>query len=94
MKSSHSQRWDLVVGGAASLIAVAGLLLSIVVGNTTSIGFGYLHPGTQKFMVVLAGMFLILVAIKAGIRHSGVRRGACGLSVARPAKRRQPDSGK
>jgi hypothetical protein len=94
MKSSHSQRWDLVAGGAASLIAIAGLLLSIALGNTTSIGFGHLHPETQKFMAVLAATFLILVVIKAGLRYRRTNQtgnSACGLSLKRllhPPRRR------
>ena len=40
---SRVQRWDLVVGGFASLVAVGGLLLSITLGNTASLGLGDFH---------------------------------------------------
>ena len=69
MKAPRARRWDLVVGGAASLVAISGISLSITVGNTTSVGFGNLNGETQKFLVVLAGIFLILIAIKAVFRY-------------------------
>ena len=83
MKSSRAQRWDLVVGAFASLVAIAGLLLSIALGNTASVGFGFLHPDTQKFMAALAGVFLVLVAIKAGIRYRSESQAVCAWSVER-----------
>ncbi len=69
MKSSRSQRWDLVVGGMASLVAISGLGLSIAVGNTTAVGFGHVQRETQNFLAMLAAMFLVLIAIKAGLRY-------------------------
>ncbi len=83
MKSSQSQRWDIVVGGAASLIAIAGLALSIAVENTASVGFGDVHRETQNVLVVIAGIFLILVAIKAGLRYGKGCYGDCDWTVER-----------
>lgn len=79
---SRVQRWDLVVGACASLIAVAGLLLSVSLGNNVSLGFGNFHRDIQELLAVLAAMFLILVAIKAGLRYrTGANVSATGLSA-------------
>ena len=83
---SGVQRWDLLVGGFASLIAVGGLLLSIKLGNTASLGLGDVHRDTQKFLATIAAMFLILIAIKAGLRFRRARQaghGTCGWSFER-----------
>lgn len=74
MKSTRVQRWDLAVGALASLTAVAGLLVSIRLGNTASLGLGTFHRASQEFMAGLAAMFLILVAIKAGLRYRRTRQ--------------------
>ena len=87
MKSSSAQRWDVVIGAVASVIAITGLALSISLGNTTSIGFGSLNSETQKFMAVLAGMFLVLVGIKAGLRYSSKCQGLCGWRIERLLRR-------
>lgn len=89
MKSSSVRRWDLVVGALASLIAVAGFLLSISLGNTATVGFGFLAPESQKFMLILAAVFLILVAIKAAIRFRCGDPAACEGSLDRLLKRRR-----
>ena len=83
---SRAQRWDVVIGALASLIAIVGLLLSLALGNTWSIGFGYLRPETQKFMAVLAGIFLVLVAIKTSVRY----RQGCRWNLEQLLKRRRP----
>lgn len=87
MKSSKSQRWDIAVGGAASVIAIAGLAWSIAVENTASVGFGVVHRETQNILVVIAGIFLILVAIKAGLRYGKRCYGDCDWAVERLFKR-------
>jgi hypothetical protein len=87
MKSSRTQRWDLVVGVGASLVAIFGFGLSMAIGNTTSVGFGNVQRETQNFLAVVAGMFLILVAIKAGFRYRSARQGVCGWSIERLIKR-------
>lgn len=92
MKSSRSQRCDLVVGSLASLVAIAGLLLSIALGNTASVGFGDLPRETQKFMAVLAAIFLILIMIKAGIRYRGGCKAACAWSIERLLKGHRYDA--
>lgn len=92
MKSSGSQRWDLLVGVLASLVAISGLGFSIAVGNTASIGFGHVNRETQSFLAVLAAMFLILVAIKGGLRYRKRRQAIRGWSIERllnPPKRRR-----
>jgi len=84
-----AQRWDLVVGIVASLVAISALGLSIAVGNTASVGFGNVHRETQIFLAALAGMFLILVAIKAGMRYRKGCQALCGLSIDRLLDRRR-----
>lgn len=91
MKSSRAQRWDLVIGALASLVAVAGLLLSISLGNTASVGLGFLLPDTQKFMAALAGVFFVLVLIKAAIRYRGESQALCAWSIERLIRRREGD---
>ena len=81
MKSSRAQRWDLVIGALASLVAVAGLLLSLAVGNTKSIGVGSITLETQRFMLWLAVVSLMLVGIKFGMRYRD--GGACRLNIRR-----------
>jgi len=91
---SRVQRWDLVVGGFASLIAVAGLLISITLGNTSSLGLGDFNRDAQQFMAMLAAMFLTHVAVKAGLRYRRTRQtdhSTCGWSFERllnPPRRR------
>lgn len=83
MKSSRVQRWDLVVGAVASLISIAGLLLSVALGNTAAFAGASVDHKTQKFLVVLGGAFLLLVVIKTGVR---CRRGnvqTCSRSLGR-----------
>jgi cytochrome c biogenesis protein CcdA len=90
MNASRPQRWDLVVGALASLVSIAGLVLSITLGNTDSLGFGNFHRDAQQFMAVLAAMVLILVAIKAGLRYRTVRKSAqtaCAWRFGRLRKR-------
>lgn len=65
------KRWDVVVGLTASLVAIAGLLLSMALGNTGSLGFGHLSSKTQEFLISLASLFLFLVMIKALLRYCG-----------------------
>jgi hypothetical protein len=87
MKSS---RWDLLVGLAASCVAIAGLGLSIAVGNTTAIGFGNIRRETQEALGLLAGIFLILIAIKAGLRSQiscQAFRGRIDGLLKRPSRR-------
>ncbi|MBN9657065.1 MAG: hypothetical protein J0H49_02750 [Acidobacteria bacterium] len=83
MRSSRVKRWDLVVGVLASLVAISGLGLSIAVGNTASVGFGRVHRETQNFLAVLGATFLILIAIKTGLRYRKRSKAACGWSVER-----------
>lgn len=83
MKSSGVQRWDLLVGALASLIAVGGVLLSIAVGNTESIGLGNVRRETQYFLATLSIVFFILVAIKAGLRYRSKCQTACTWSIDR-----------
>lgn len=64
------QRWDLVLGLVASAIAVAGLLLSVVLGNTRAAIFGFLDQRTQLFLAVLAALLGILVLVKTQVRSS------------------------
>ena len=71
MKAPRSARWDLVVGAIASLIAVIGLLLSLGTDNTSSLGGVAIDRETQKFLAAVAGTFLILIGIKAGLRFRG-----------------------
>ncbi len=73
----------------ASLIAIAGFLLSIALKNTASIGFGFLHVESQKFMAVVAGTFLILVAIKSSVRYRRGRGAVCVWSLERLLKHRR-----
>jgi hypothetical protein len=86
MNALRPQRWDLVFGALASLVAIAGFLLSVRLGNTASLGLGNFHCDTQKFMAMLAAMFLILVAIKAGLRYRKTGRTSpttCGWNFER-----------
>ena len=69
MKVARSDRWDLVVGGAAAVIALASLCLSIALGNTETIAAGTIASETQRALLVLAGVFLLLVLVKAAIRY-------------------------
>jgi hypothetical protein len=85
---SRVQRWDLMIGTLASLVAIAGLLLNLAIGNTASVGFGVLSRETQKFMTVLAALFLSLVAIKAGIRYHSRERTVRACSIDALKKRR------
>jgi len=87
MKSSRTQRWDLVVGCLASLVAIAGLGVSIAVGNSASVGFGHVQRETQRFLAVLAAMFLMLIAIKAGLRYRKGCQAGCGWSIERMLNR-------
>lgn len=64
------QRWDLAVGVVASAIAVAGLLLSVVLGNTRAAIFGSFDQRTQLFLAALAALFGILVLVKTQVRSS------------------------
>ena len=48
MKVARCYRWDLVVGGAAALIAIAGLGLSVALGNTETIAAGTITGETQR----------------------------------------------
>jgi cytochrome c biogenesis protein CcdA len=80
---SRSQQWDLVIGAFASLIALAGILLSISLGNIASIGFGIVHRETQQFLAVIAGMFVILVAIKVALRYRCEHQIRCGRTIDR-----------
>jgi hypothetical protein len=68
MEAARKRKWDIAIGAAASVIALAGLGVSITVGNTESAGLGDIDPRTQKQLAAVAATFLILVAIKAGIR--------------------------
>lgn len=83
MKSSRLPRWDLVIGALASLVAVSGFLFSLAVGNTATVGFGTVHLGTQKFMAVLAGVFLLLLIIKTAIRYRPSCQATCVWSLER-----------
>lgn len=78
---SRVQRWDLVVGAMASLVAVAGLLLSLAVGNRASVGFGELRPELQMLLLSLGAVFLILVAIKAAMRYRRSGQAVCASSI-------------
>jgi hypothetical protein len=89
MKVARCYRWDLVVGGAAAVIAIAGLGLSVALGNTETIAAGTIASETQRALLVLAGVFLLLVLIKAGIRYRGVLSTACPGSLERWWLRRQ-----
>lgn len=71
MRASQRQRWDLVVGALGSVIAIVGLLLSVVAGNTMAAGFGVIDRDTQKALAWLASVFAVLILFKAGIRYSG-----------------------
>ena len=64
------QRWDLVRGALASMVAVAGLLLSVRLGNTHAAIFGFLDRPTQVFLAVLAAFLGIMVAVKTQLRYS------------------------
>jgi hypothetical protein len=70
MGSSPTRRWDLIDGVFASLIALAGLGISISLRNTTSLG-GAIDSDFQKTLAALAVVFLLLVLIKAGRRYHG-----------------------
>ncbi|MBX7135093.1 MAG: hypothetical protein K1X67_20700 [Fimbriimonadaceae bacterium] len=80
MSRARIRRWDLVVGALASLIALAGLVVSIALRNTTSVG-GSIDLASQKTLAALAGMFLTLVLVKAGIRYCGSDRAICLQSL-------------
>lgn len=89
MKVARSDRWDLVVGGAAAVIALAGLVLSIAIGNTETIAAGTITSETQRSLLVLAGVFFLLVLVKAGIRYRNSSARACPSSLERWWPRRQ-----
>jgi hypothetical protein len=81
MDSARNRKWDVAVGAAASLIALAGLGLSVTFGNTEAAGLGHIDSTTQKQLAAVAGAFLILVAIKAGIRFRYRPVPACSGSL-------------
>ena len=81
MKASSAQRWDLAVGGIACLIAVAGLLLSIALGNTKALPGVVVDSETQKMLAVPAAIFLLLVLVKAGVRFRRGSLAACAPST-------------
>ena len=91
MKASQRQRWDLVVGALASVIAIMGLLLSVGAGNTMSAGFGVIDLDTQKALAWLAGVFASLMLVKTGIRYRDGIAAACSMSFQRWIRGRQPD---
>ena len=74
----------------ASLVAVAGLLRSLAVGNESSLGLGAVDLETQRFMAVLAGMVFVLIGIKAGLRFGMVRQNTCEWTVGRILKGCRP----
>jgi hypothetical protein len=86
MGSSPRLRWDLLVGLLASLIAMAGLGISISLRNTASIG-GAIDLQVQRTLAMLALQLLLLVLIKAGLRYRGdvktYRRGLGGRMLGR-----------
>ncbi len=69
------------MGVFASIIALGGLLLSIAVGNTESIGFGAIDRHTQAALAWVAGVVLVLVFIKIGIRCRGLVAPDCTLKA-------------
>jgi hypothetical protein len=69
MRVGSKRRWDLFVGFAAAVISVAGLLLSLGLGNSRSAVIGVIDAETQKGLLAVATMLLVLVVIKAGIRY-------------------------
>ena len=64
----------------ASLVALGGLLLSIVGGNTTAAGFGVIGRHTQEGLAWVAAAVLILVIIKIEIRRRGIVAPDCRFS--------------
>ena len=83
MKVARSDRWDLVVGVAAAVIAIAGLGLSVALGNTETIAAGTIASETQRSLLVLAAVFLLLVLVKAGIRYRRFLSTTCPWSLER-----------
>ena len=69
------------MGVFASLIALGGLLLSIAAGNTESIGFGVIDRHMQAALAWVAGVVLVLVFIKIGIRCRGLVAAECTFSA-------------
>ena len=87
MRADRKRRWDLMVGVAAALVAMAGLLLSLQFGNTWAVGIGVIDRETQKTLLALAAIFLTLIGIKAGLRFTVVFSKACPTSLERLLQR-------
>jgi hypothetical protein len=88
-KTRSVRRWDLLLGASASAVAIVGLLLNISAGNTDSAGFGSVDRETQKTLAGLAGVFLVLVLVKTGIRFRDGLTTMCFLSWQRGTRRRR-----
>jgi hypothetical protein len=89
MGSSSSRRWDLLVGVLASLIALAGLVVSISLRNTITIG-GAIDLQFQETLAVLALLVLLLVVIKAALRYRGHVRQLCRRGLEEWMRARRP----
>lgn len=87
VNAERKRRWDLVVGAAAATVAVAGLLLSINLGNTQAAVVRFVDLETQKALVLFAAVVLILVGLKAAIRYRGAASRACPMSLERLLRR-------
>jgi hypothetical protein len=73
------------------VIAIVGLLLSVVAGNTMSAGFDITDLDTQMALAWLAGVFAVLVLVKAGIRYRGGTAEPRPRGFHRWIRSRQPD---
>jgi hypothetical protein len=90
MTSSRFRRWDIVVGAAASVVAISGLLLSITLGNTAAMGVGPINRETQKCLLAVAGVFSVLIAIKVTVHHRRSSE-ACRCSLEAWCRRRRTE---
>ena len=75
------------MGFAAAVISVAGLLLSLGLGNTRSAVIGLIDAETQKGLLAVATMVLVLVVVKAGVRYGALFSMASPTSLKRLRRR-------